>query len=344
MKKRLSLLGILSLFFLSLAPRLAFASESSAGGSYHAAGSIAIKGQGGWDALSIDPESHRLFVSHADRVVVINTLKNEVIKEIQGTPGVHCIALAPDLKKAFATNGKEGKVSVINLETLEIKSKVKVGEKPDAVVYDSISHEVYVFNADSSSLTIIDGRTENVVATVALPGQPEFAVADSANHRVYVNLENKNAIAVIDTSTHKVVNTWTLEACEGPTGIALDVKNQRLFSACANQKMAMVDARTGKTLATIQTGEGTDGADFDPETGFAFSSNGKSGTVTIVKAETPSHLALVQTLKTQIGARTLVLNPKDHRLYLPTADFEPAKSGGRPKPIDGTQRVLVFEQ
>lgn len=337
---RIMLFSSLTAVVTSSISRADHVGSTSAG--YHAAGEIMIKGQGGWDALSIDPEAHRLFVSHADRIVVIDTLKNQVIKEIPDTPGVHGIALAPDLKKAFSTNGKEGMVSVIDLNALTTKTKVKVGENPDAIVYDSNSHQVYAFNGNGNSVSIIDGATDRVIATVNLPGKPEFAIADPATHRIFVNIEDKNSLSAIDTTIHKLVSTWKLDGCESPSGIALDAKNRRIFSVCENQKMVMVDAVSGKTIASIPTGQGTDGADFDPETNLAFSSNGKSGTVTIVKEETPSTLAVIQTLKTQVGARTIVLNRKDHRLYLPTSDFQRAEKGARPKPVDGTQKVLVF--
>lgn len=310
--------------------------------SFHSAGEIPFKGQGGWDALSIDSETHRLFVSHADRVVVIDTLKNQVVKEILDTPGVHGIALAPDLKKAFSSNGKEGKVSVIDLETLTAKTKIKVGEKPDAIVYDSIAHEVYAFNGNSNSVSIIDAVSERVIATVVLPGKPEFAIADAVGHKVYVNIEDKNSLTALDSKTHKILSTWQLEGCESPSGIALDSQNQRVFSVCENQKMVMVDTTSGKTLASVPTGEGTDGADFDPELKLALSSNGKTGTVTVVHEDSPGKISVVQTLKTQIGARTIALDPKDHHLYLPTANFQPAEKGARPKPIDGTQKILVY--
>jgi DNA-binding beta-propeller fold protein YncE len=337
-------LTILSTFLAFAVPLSVWADDiKSKAPNYHAAGEIPIKGQGGWDALAIDPDAHRLFVSHADRVVVIDTLKNQVIKEILDTPGVHCIAIAPDLKKAFSSNGKEGKVSVISLETLATKTKIKVGEKPDAIIYAPESQEVYAFNGNGNSVSVIDGKKEREIATLPLPGKPEFAIGDPATHQIFVNIEDKNSVAVLDTKTHRVVNVWKLDGCESPTGIALDAKNHRVFSVCENQKMVMIDAITGKTITSVPTGEGTDGADFDPETNLAFSSNGKTGTVTVIKEETPTKLSLVQNIKTSTGARTMVLNPKDHRIYLPTAKFQGAEKGARPKPIDGTQTVLVFE-
>ena len=202
MKNTLIQLTVSLLFFT---PAMSHANETHLQrGSYHSAGEILMKGQGGWDALSVDPAAHRLFVSHADRVVVIDTLENHVVKEVLDTPGVHCIALAPDLKKAFSTNGKDGTVSVISLDSLATKTKIKVGEKPDAIVYEPASHDVYAFNGNGNSVSIIDGQSERVVATVALSGKPEFAIADSTTHRIFVNIEDKNSLSALDIDRNEI--------------------------------------------------------------------------------------------------------------------------------------------
>jgi YVTN family beta-propeller protein len=310
--------------------------------SYQAGGEILIGGQGGWDDLNVDPISHRLFVSHSDRVVVIDTNKDAVITEIRDTPGVHGIAIAHDLKKAFSSNGKENKVSVINLETLATQSKIQVGENPDAIVYEPSNQEVYAFNGRSHSVSVIDAKSEKVTTTISLPGKPEFAAIDPVVHRVFVNIEDKNSIVAIDTKTHQVAATWILEGCESPSGLAIDPKNHRLFSACENQKMVMVDSETGRMITSMPTGEGTDGAAFDSSLGLVFSPNGKSGTITIAREKSPDQLVVIQTLKSRVGARTMTLSPADHRIYLPTAEFQPAVKGARLKPVDGSQKVLVF--
>jgi YVTN family beta-propeller protein len=309
---------------------------------YQANGEISFGGQGGWDDLSADPASHRLFVSHSDRVVVIDTDKNVVIKEILETPGVHGIAIAHDLKKAFSSNGKEGKVSVINLDTLATSSKIQVGENPDAIVYEPSNQEVYAFNGRSHSVSVIDAKSEKVTMAISLPGKPEFAAVDPAAHRVFVNIEDKNSILAIDTERHKIASTWVLDGCESPSGLAIDAKNHRLFSACENQKMVMVNSETGRTITSIPTGEGTDGAAFDPLLGLLFSPNGKSGTITIAREKGTDRLVVIQTLKSQVGARTMTLDPKNHRIFLPTADLQASVKGARPKAVDGTQRVLTF--
>jgi YVTN family beta-propeller protein len=331
--------NIFLFFVIALSTHIATAATS-----YRTAGEIPFKGQGGWDYLNIDPATNRLFVSHSDRVVVIDTSKKKIISEILDTPGVHGIALAPELNKAYSSNGKEGKVSVIDLKTLTTKTKIKVGDKPDAIAYDPSSQEIYVFNGNSKSLSIIDAKTDSVIATVALPGKPEFAAVDSVAHRVFVNIEDKNSLSSIDTKTHKLLSTWELKGCDSPSGLAIDTENHRLFSVCENQKMIMTDAQSGRVIASIDTGAGTDGVAYDTQLHLAFSANGKSGTLTIVNEENPEKLTLVQNMKSAIGARTIILNPKDHKVYLPTADFTAAAANeSRPKPIDGTQKVLIFE-
>lgn len=341
MKNQLNLTTIVISTLLS--STLVHAQEK--GGSfppYHAISEIPIQGQGGWDYLSINPDSHHLFVSHSDRISVVDTEKNKLVKEIPDTPGVHGIALALDLKKAFSSNGKEGKVSVIDLNTLTTKGKITVGENPDAIVYEPIMQEVYVFNGRSKTVSVIDAKTERVIATIRLSGKPEFAVVDPKNHRIFVNIEDRNAITTLDTQNHSVVATWPLEHCDSPTGMAIDIENHRLFSVCENQQMVMVDSIKGRTVASVPIGKGADGVVFDSTLQIVFSSNGGSGTVTLVREQTPEKLVVLQNLRTHEGARTIALDPKSHRIYLPTAEFQPIQKGKRPKVMEGTQKVLVY--
>jgi YVTN family beta-propeller protein len=235
------------------------------------------------------------------------------------------------------------KVSVVDLNSLSMTGKIQVGENPDAITYEPSQKEIFAFNGRGKSVSVIDAKSEKVVATVALPGKPEFAAVDPGAHRVYVNIEDKNLIVVLDSKTHKVVETWPLKDCESPTGIAIDLKNHRLFSVCENEKMVMTDSQTGHSVASAVIGQGADGAAFDAEKLWAFSSNGKSGTLSVIQESTPDKLTALSDVKTQVGARTMTLNPKCHRIFLPTADFQPAVKDARPKFKDGTQKVLVFE-
>jgi DNA-binding beta-propeller fold protein YncE len=314
-------------------------------GPYHPGKEIAIGGEGGWDYLSIDPAAHRLYVSHATHIVVIDTQANKVVGDIPDTPGVHGFAIAPDLGKGFSSNGRENKASIVDLKTLKLIQKIDTGENPDAVLYEPARHEVYTMNGRGKSATVIDAQSGKVVATIPLEGKPEFAQADSKAGKVYVNIEDMNAIQVIDTATHKVTATWPIAPGEGATGMAFDPATHRLFIGCDNKLMLMIDSTTGKVIYSVPVGQGVDSTWFDPATKLAFTSNGESGTVTVAREESPTLVKVVQTLKTHVGARTMALDPSTHTIYLAATDYEPQPAGakGRPKALAGTFRVLTYQ-
>jgi YVTN family beta-propeller protein len=303
---------------------------------------IPIGGEGGWDILTIDNNARRLYLSHATKVVVVDIDKNAVAGEIGDTPGVHAFVAVPELQRGFSTNGKENKSSVVDLKTLGTIQKVDVGQNPDAIAYDAKRGEVYVFNHSGNSATVIEAKSARVVATIPLGGSPEFPAVDSAAGRVYINLEDKSEVAVIDSAKHEVVARWPLAPGEEPTGIALDAAHHRLFATCHNKMMVMLDTGSGKVVGKVPIGSGVDGCAFDDATQLAFASCGE-GVVTIAKEQAPDELSVVQTLATQRGARTIALDPKTHRIYLPTADFGPPPSeGARPSIVPNTMRLLVY--
>ena len=308
---------------------------------------IPIGGEGGWDILTIDSPTHRLYLSHATKVVVVDLAKNAVAGEITDTPGVHGFVVAPELQRGFSTNGKEAKVSVVDLKTLSTISKVDTGESPDALVYEPRRGEVYVFNHKGNSVTVIDAKSANVVSTIALGGSPEFAAVDSAAGRVYCNLEDKNEVVVIDTAKHEVAARWPVAPGEEPSGIAFDAAHHRLFAGCHNKMLAILDTETGKVVTTVPIGSGVDGCAFDDATQLAFASCG-DGTTTIAKEETPQKFTVVQTLKTEPRARTMALDPQTHRIYLPSAQFQPpppaspGASPARPTIVPNTLKLLVY--
>lgn len=303
---------------------LSIASVSGAAAEYKSLKEIPIGGAGSFDYLFVDSDARRLYVSHGTKAVVIDVEKDAIIGEVTDTPGIHGIAIAPDLKKGFTSNGRENKVSMFELDGFKTTMKIETGANPDAIIYEPSQHEVYTFNGRASSSSVIDAATGKVVATIPLSGKPEFAVADSKAGKIYNNIENKNEIAVIDIKTHQVTATWPIAPGEGASGLALDVAHHRLFSVAGNKLMIILDSTTGKVVAQIPTGQGTDAAAFDPGTQLAFSSNGE-GTVTVVHEDTPDKFTVVQTLKTQKGARTMALDPKTHRIYLATGSGESFK-------------------
>ena len=318
-----------------------------ADGPYHFIKEIPIGGEGGWDYLSVDPTARRLYVSHATEVVVIDIDKDAVVGEISDTPGVHGLAVASELERGFTSNGRENKVGFVDLASLKTRSKMDAGENPDAIIYVPERMEVYAFNGRSRSATVFEAVSGRTVATIPLSGKPEFAAADVPAGRVYNNLEDKSMVAVIDMKTHQVVAGWPIAPGEEASGMAIDLVNHRLFVGCHNKLMVMMDSTDGKVVATVPIGQGVDANAYDPQTHLAFASCG-DGTVTVAKEESPDTLAVVQTLATERGARTMALDPKTHRIYLATAKYEaqpePAAGGPpqRPKMIPGTFKVLVY--
>ena len=314
-------------------------------GPYRLTREILVGGEGGWDYLSVDAAAHRLYVSHATKIVVIDTQANKVVGEIVDTPGVHGFAVAAELGRGFSSNGRENKVSIVDLKTLKTIQKVDTGENPDAIMYEPARKEVYAFNGRGKSATVIDAQGGHVIATIPLEGKPEFAQADSKAGKVYVNIEDQNAIKVIDTAKHAVTATWPIAPGEAASGMAFDLENHRLFIGCENKLMLMIDSNSGNVVYSVPIGEGVDANSFDPGTKLAFSSNGGAGTVTVAHEESSSVLKVVQTLKTARGARTMTLDPVTHTIYLAATDYEPQAPGSkeRPKAVPGTFRILVYQ-
>ncbi|MEO8216658.1 MAG: YncE family protein [Acidobacteriota bacterium] len=313
---------------------------------YHVVSHIAVGGEGGWDDLSVDNSAHRLYVSHSDRVNVIDLVSGKVIGEIGNTQGVHAIALAPSLRRGFVSDGRTSSVTIFDLDSLQTLSEVKSsGERPDAMVFDPSSSLVFAFNAGSNNATAIDAATGVVKGTIDLGGKPEFARSDR-HGMVYVNVEDTSEIVAIDSQALAVVRRWSLAPCQEPSGLALDIAHHRLFSACDNQVMAISDTDAGRVITTVSIGEGVDGAAWDPGSGLAFSSNGRSGTLTVVRENSPTEFSVLANVATSPGARTVALDEGTHHLYLPTARFgpAPAPTADRPHPrpsiLPGTFEIL----
>jgi DNA-binding beta-propeller fold protein YncE len=318
-----------------------------ADGPYHFIKEIPVSGEGGWDYLSADSAAQRLYVSHGNEVVVIDLAKDQICGEITNTPGVHGVAIASDLGLGVTSNGRENKAGIVDLKTLQTLSKVDTAQGPDGMLYDPGQKEAWLFCGRAESATVVDVKAAKVVVNIPLGGRPEFAQADPTAGRVYDNLEDKSEVAVIDAKTHQIVNRWPIAPGEEASCMAIDVKNHRLFLGCHNGKMVMMDSTDGKVLAFVPIGQGVDANAFDPGTKLAFASCG-DGTTTIAKEESPDKLILVQTLKTERGARTMALDPVTHKIYLPAARFEfPTNQVAgaprqRPKMIPGTFKILVY--
>ena len=315
-------------------------------GGYHVLKSFNVGGEGFWDYIAIDVDGRRLFVTHTTQVVVLNADSGEKIGEIPNTSGVHGVALAPDLGRGFTSNGRDNTATIFDFKTLAAIGTVETGKNPDAIVYEPTTQRVFTMNGRSHDATAIDAASGKVVGQIDLGGKPEFCVADGAG-RLYANIEDTSEVVVLDPKDLKVTARWPLAPGEEPSGLAIDVKNRRLFSVCDNKLMVVLDADSGAVLATLPIGEHVDGAAFDPETLMVFSSNG-DGTLTIVQELSPSTFTVVQNVTTPRGARTIALDPKTHNVFLPTAQFEPApeptKEQPRPRPrivADSFQVIVV---
>lgn len=280
---------------------------------------IPIGGGGGWDYIYADSVGHRLYVTHGTKVVVVDTQQDKVVGTIPDTPGIHGFVTAPELQRGFSSNGQENKSSIIDLTNLKLIQKVSTGANPDSILYEPKSGTVWTFNGRGRTATVYDAKTGKVIeAAIDLGGKPETGVADGDAGRVYVNLENKSEISVIDMKQHKVIANWPIAPGAEATGLAYDAALHRLIIGGSNSKMVMMDATNGKVVSSVDCGQGVDAAAFDPETHLGFVSAGGSGTVTIAKVEADK-LTVVQTLTTERGARTITVDTKTHRIYLPNA-------------------------
>ncbi|HWX93763.1 MAG TPA: hypothetical protein VNY29_14120 [Terriglobales bacterium] len=339
MKKNGSLVAMLIVVLLAVAV------AASAPG-YHIVNTWKLGGEGGWDYLKIDSEGRRMYISRATKVVVIDADSGRPVGEIADTQGVHGIALAREFGKGFTSNGRENTVSVFDIESLKTLNKVKVGNRPDAILYDPATKRIFTFNAGSQDATAVDAAKGEVVGTIPLGGKPEFAASDGKG-TVFVNLEDKNQLFALDAKVLTVKERWPLPGCDEPSGLAIDAKNRRLFVGCGNKVMPIVNADNGKVLATLPIGEGVDATAFDDSSGLAFASCGE-GVLTVVSEDSPDKFSVAENVPTERGARTMALDSKTHQVYTVTAKFgpPPAATAQQPHPrpsiLPDTFMVLVL--
>ena len=351
--RRAVLIAVAILFsifaFSKLNAHVIAASATAPGPSgYHLLKTIKIATDGFWDYLTFDSTTRRLFISRGTRVDVLDVDSEKIVGTIADTPGVHGIALAPEIGDGFTSNGQAGTVTIFDMKTLQTIGHAQTDKGPDAITYDPATKRVFTMNGMSKDSTAIDAVSGNVLATIPLGGRPESTVADGAGH-VYVNLEDKSQIQQIDSKNLVVTATWPLAPCESPAGLAIDSAHRRLFVGCHNKTMAVIDADSGKVVATAPIGLGVDANQFDPGTGIAFSSNG-SGTLSVIHEDSPDKFTPIEEVPTQTGARTLAVDTKTHQVFLVTAQFAPppAATPENPHPrggmVPGSFVVLVFGQ
>lgn len=300
---------------------------------------ISLPGNAGYDYLSIDKANNRLYVSHGTSVNVIDLSNEQLAGTIDSMEGVHGIAIVNEVNKGFISDGKANAVVVFDLKTYKKIATIPLsGKKPDAITYDPSSKKVFTFNGDSNNSSVVDINSLKEITTVDLWGAPEFAVPDG-NGQLYNNLEDKSNLDVIDTKSMKVIHTYPLAPCGVPTGLELDKTNKRLFTVCRENKgMSVVDINSGKVTTTVPIGAGVDAVAYDEANKLIIVSNG-DGTTTIIKQESTDKYQIVQTLATQVRAKTLALDTRTHKIYLSVAKFQE----GTRTPVPGTFEVLVYK-
>jgi YVTN family beta-propeller protein len=307
MKYGIVLAGILSLLSLGAGPS-----------GYQVSKKIPLPGTGGWDYLTVDENARKLYVSHATQVVVLDADSLEIVGTISGLSGVHGIALAPEFGRGFITAGQSDSVAVFDLKTLQKTAEIKVGKKPDAIVYDPATKRVFAMNGDGESSTAINAADNKVVGTVALGGGPEFTIADGKGN-VFVNLEDKSELLRIDAKTLQVKDRFPVAPCQAPSSMAFDAANNRLFLGCRSRVMAVVNSDNGKVVASYPVGDKVDASVFDPASKVVFSSTG-DGHVYAFHQDSPDAYTALEVISTVQGSKTMTLDKKTQRLFVPARD------------------------
>jgi YVTN family beta-propeller protein len=310
---------------------------------YNVVNRVKLGGEGGWDYLIFDRDGHRLFITRSTHVMVADAGTLKVTGDIPDLSGIHGVALAPELGRGFISNGGDNTVTVFDLKTLKKLDSVKVGERPDAILYDPFTKHVFTFNARSRDSTVVEAASGKVVGTVPLGGKPEFAVSDGKG-KVFANLEDKSEIALIDATMLSVLNRWSISPCQEPSALAFDSAHHRLFAGCDNKMMAVVDSDSGKVVTTVPIGAGVDAGRFNPDTQEAMMSCGE-GVLTVIHEDSPDKYTVTQNVATVKGARTMALDKQSNTAYLVTAQREttPPAPGRRPAIIPGSFELIVVK-
>ena len=326
--------------------RTGWAADESAPAGYHLLKKHVLGGEGGWDYMALDGRTRLLYVSHGNAVEVLNVDTGAKGEPITGLQGVHGIAFDPARNRGYISNGRGNSVTVFDLGTRKVLAEIPTsGQNPDAIMYDAFSDRVFTFNGRTANATAIDAAADKVVGTVDIGGKPEFAVTDGKG-TIFVNNEDTSEVVAFDAKSLQVKKRWSIAPGEGPSGLAIDLKNKRLFSVC-DKIMVVSDLENGKVVATVPIGDGPDAVRYDPGTGLVFASNG-GGTLTVVKQESPDAYAVLETVPTARGARTMELDPATHHVFVVTAEYGPAPAPTaeqpRPRPaiVPGSFMVLEF--
>jgi predicted AlkP superfamily pyrophosphatase or phosphodiesterase len=306
---------------------------------YHLAARTPLGSAEGWDYLAYEPLSGLIYVSHERDVLVVDPVKGRIVDRIAHTPGVHGIAFAPAAGRGFISDGDDSSVTIFDLRTRRILGRVATGGDPDAIAFDSVSGRIFTMNADGKSSTAIDAATGKVVGTIALGGAPEFAVADGRGH-LFANIETTSELVEIDTHALTVEHRWPLAPCATPSALSMDRVRRRLFVGCRNHVLTVVDADDGRVMQTMKIGDHVDASVFDAERGLVFASNG-DGTMNVFGERDGDSLVVLETVKTQPGAKTMTFDPSTHDVYLVTAS-RAKRAAGKGEIVPGTFILMRY--
>ncbi len=323
----------------------AFMLAAASAGQYHLLTTykygVAPGGKEYFDYIAVDSPARRVYLSHGTEVLVVNADNGAVIGKISGFLRDHGIALVKSLGLGFVTDGDAARVGVFDINTLKKVGEIPAADDADCVIYDPASRHVFTFNGDSQNSTVIDPKTRQVIATVQLGGKPEFAVADGKG-TIYNNLEDKSEVVVLDSRVLKIKSRWPIAPAGEPAPITMDAAHRRLFvSGRKPAKMVVMDADTGKVLQAFDISEGADASVFQPEAGLLFVST-RAGKIHVFHEDTPDKFSEVETVDTEVGAKTMGVDSKTNHLLADTADFTKPAAGQRPSAIPGTFRLLVY--
>lgn len=315
------------------------AAPSPGASGYKVIKTVPVGGEGGWDYVYVDSRARRVYISRGTHTVVMDADTYAVVGDIPDTQGVHGIAIASDLGRGFTSNGRSNDVTIFDLKTLKPIGNVKTDANPDAIVYDPVSKRVFTFNGRGKNTTAINAADGTVAGTLALGGKPEFAAVDGKGN-IFVN--NEDTSEIIEINAQKITEThrWPLAPCKSPSGLAMDAKNRRLYSVCDDKVSVVVNADTGKVVATPEIGNGPDAAAFDPESNDFLASCGE-GVLTVVHQDSPDKYAVVENVPTKRSARTMGLDLKTHNIFMPAADFDPPAPGERRGKMKPDSFVIV---
>ena len=343
MRNRLTFLGLVTVLLMAIAFCVSSLPVSAApppgASGYKVIKTVPIGGEGGWDYVYVDSAARRVYISRGTHTVVMDADTYAIVGDIPETQGVHGIAIASDLGRGFTSNGRSNDVTIFDLKTLKPIGNAKTDKNPDAIVYDPVSKRVFTFNGGGKNATVINAADGTVAGTLALAGRPEFAAADGKGS-VFVNIEDTSELVQIDSQKVGETHRWPPAPCKSPSGLSMDAKNRRLYAVCDDKVSVVVNADTGKVVATPAIGDGPDAAAFDSGTSDFFASCGE-GVLTVIHEDSPDKFTVVENVPTKRTARTMGLDSKTHNIFMPAADFDPPAPGERRGKMKPDSFVIV---